>query len=487
MQVASNFSENYREPYSVTYGSNGSYGSTLQSPYSHSASIPRQNLDDARHKAAMLEIEEGAGEIDPVIARKIREGLIDANDVAPPNGEEFEGERRTFRRKVKKMVEVPITRKVKVPITQQKMIEDVETKVIKVKKQIEEPSFKWVDEAYTEIEEQPCTRMKEIWVKKMVPETYLKKIEVRKTRRVKVPTVERKEIEVEQEITVPTTRIIDVPGYRVDEIKDTKIIEVEGWQEVELVPRVKDTSVKIERTKELNKRRRRVERRIGVNEYDDRDMRLDNVDTDSDPSDVDGDAEMLKTAGDVYLDGTEKRTRPKGSSKRAHRFLTTQNKDIDIISETFFQNRDAPQHAVSTPNRGMIPQPPRQQDFVVAPPATPKGFNRFASSGPQPASTQPSNVFMMFGFRLVEQMGVGLLITQVTAGGYADRYGLKVGDTIMEAENQRINTIRDWRGVLGRKLPDSELYVKMLRSDGMQEMTRVVLSNFNPEQYQDRV
>eukprot|EP01012_Entosiphon_sulcatum_P008845 TRINITY_DN14863_c0_g1_i1.p1 TRINITY_DN14863_c0_g1~~TRINITY_DN14863_c0_g1_i1.p1 ORF type:complete len:304 (+),score=77.29 TRINITY_DN14863_c0_g1_i1:59-970(+) len=265
-------------------------------------------------------VDERSPHLDPTVKRQLKAGLIRAEDIVPPAADEDidVGPSQVVRRKVKKMVEVPVTRKVKVPVTNTQVVETTEKQIIKVKKQILEDSFEWVDETYTEIEEQPAVRMKEVWVKKLVPEQYMKKVEVRKTRRVKVPCVVKKEIEEEVEVTVPTSKIVEVPGYRVDEVVETKLVEVEGWQEIEMVPKAKPF-VQIDRTRDVPTtpdQRRKIERKVGVRKFDTEDERLQEIDTDSD--DDDGNPDMVKSQGDVRIAGNERRTKLKGYVSQQH-------------------------------------------------------------------------------------------------------------------------------------------------------------------------
>lgn len=53
------------------------------------------------------------------------------------------------------------------------------------------------------------------------------------TRQVKRPTHEIREVEELVEVEVPSTRAVEVDGYRVDDVEDTKVVEVEELQEFE--------------------------------------------------------------------------------------------------------------------------------------------------------------------------------------------------------------------------------------------------------------
>eukprot|EP00998_Keelungia_sp_KM082_P012194 NODE_850_length_1595_cov_208.382834_g840_i0.p1 GENE.NODE_850_length_1595_cov_208.382834_g840_i0~~NODE_850_length_1595_cov_208.382834_g840_i0.p1 ORF type:complete len:428 (+),score=109.23 NODE_850_length_1595_cov_208.382834_g840_i0:75-1358(+) len=423
-----------------------------------------QEEQEAQAKTTKLELVDNA-DVDAAIAAQIQEGLIDAADVAPVTADDLENApRQVFRRKVIKKVEVPITRKVKVPCMQQKLVEDVEIQKVKTKKQVQKQGVKLVEEAYTEIEEQPATRVREIWVKKLVKEPYMKKVEVRKTRTVEVPCVTTEEIEVEEEVRVPTTRVVDVQAFRVDEIKDTKIVEVEGWQEVELIPRIKDSAIKIERSRDVENKRRILERRIGQARYDEEDQRLDNVDTDSeDEPEEDG---MMKYEADVQLDGTETRTKPKGRHRQqspSAKFVTAPAPATTVLPAV-----PTPAHA-TTQQHVYVPQPPAKT--VPTPPAR-----------ATPARAQkPSG--MTFGFRLVEKGDKGLLVTQVTEGGFAHMYDIKVSDTIRAVDMKAVSTIRQWRKALSTKQSGAEMMVTVERSSGESINLMITLDNFDPQPY----
>lgn len=105
------------------------------------------------------------------------------------------------------------------------------------------PGFKEVDEEYTTVEHRSVMRDKEVWVKKVVQEEVMEPYEVRRTRKKRVPTSSLKEVEEWQEVTVTTDQAVEQDGFRVDEVEDTKLLEVKEEQLYELVPRLKDERI----------------------------------------------------------------------------------------------------------------------------------------------------------------------------------------------------------------------------------------------------
>jgi len=131
-----------------------------------------------------------------------------------------------FQEKVLRRVEVPFTRTVKVPTKTTKLVPTTVVTQVPIKKLVQVPSFTVVDEEYTVFEEREAIREKEIWVKKIVPETYMEKVPVKKIRQVQRPTTEIREVEDLVSVEVPTNRAVEMDGYRVDEVEDTKLVEV---------------------------------------------------------------------------------------------------------------------------------------------------------------------------------------------------------------------------------------------------------------------
>jgi hypothetical protein len=85
----------------------------------------------------------------------------------------------------------------------------------------------------TFMERVPVTRMKERWVRTEVPETFMERVPVKKTCLVEVPYTVTKEVSEVQKVEVPMSKVIDVPGYCVDEVVELETHEGEGRQRIE--------------------------------------------------------------------------------------------------------------------------------------------------------------------------------------------------------------------------------------------------------------
>lgn len=139
-------------------------------------------------------------------------------------------------RRVIRQVEVPFTRQVKVPVMTRQLVPQLVEKKVRTKQLMEVPSTKMVTEEYTEVVQQPTIRNKEIWVKKLVPERFSQPIVVKKTRQVSVPTTVLRETDGWEVVQVTENRAVEVPGYRIDEVQDSKLVEVEELQNYALQP-----------------------------------------------------------------------------------------------------------------------------------------------------------------------------------------------------------------------------------------------------------
>lgn len=76
----------------------------------------------------------------------------------------------------------------------------------------------------------------QIWVKRIVPEKYIERVPVQKVRQVQKPTQVIKEVESWETVAVPTTRRVVVDGFRVEDVPDSKVVEVEEEQTFALRP-----------------------------------------------------------------------------------------------------------------------------------------------------------------------------------------------------------------------------------------------------------
>jgi|EP00670_Eutreptiella_braarudii_P001659 hypothetical protein len=189
-----------------------------------------------------------------------------AVDEEPTNG--------TITRKVVRQVEVPYTRKVKVPVKVPQVVNEMVEKKVPTKKMVPYDTFKEVTETYTVTEERPVVVDKEVWVKKIVKETVMQPYEVEKTRTRKVPVKEYKEVQGFETIRVPQEKVIMADSFRVDEVEETKIVEVEELQEFELQPVARGEPT-VHKTRDLGRTGNRLARRVAADDH------MSDADTDS--------------------------------------------------------------------------------------------------------------------------------------------------------------------------------------------------------------
>lgn len=142
----------------------------------------------------------------------------------------------TIRKTVIRRVEVPFTRTVQVPTQVVKLVPTTVEQKVAVKRLVESPGYQTVNESYVEYEDREAIREKEVWVKKIVPERYVERVAVQKVRQIQKPTTVVKEIESWEVVQVPTTRRVVVPGFRVEEVADSRLVEVEEEQTFALRP-----------------------------------------------------------------------------------------------------------------------------------------------------------------------------------------------------------------------------------------------------------
>jgi hypothetical protein len=188
-----------------------------------------------------------------------------------------------FRRKVTRRVEVPFTRKVKVPVRTTKIMPTTVQVQVPVKKLVQVPSFDVVDEEYTVFEEREAVREKEIWVKQIVPEKYMQKVPVKMTRQVKKASHEVREVEELVTVDVPSTHAVEVDGFRIDDVEDTKMVEVEEFQEYEYQAHATGHP-ELSRTREMGRLpNSRIGRNIGADTFHAEHPDLRQLDLDSNP------------------------------------------------------------------------------------------------------------------------------------------------------------------------------------------------------------
>lgn len=141
-----------------------------------------------------------------------------------------------LQKKYLRTIEVPFKREVKVPTTSYAVEAYQHSLRVPVKKMLPVQTFEMVDEHYTEYEDRQAVREKEVWVKTIVPETYIERVPVPKTRQVAKPVTKYEEVEDYEEVQVTSEKAVPVQGYRVDQVEDTKVVEVEEVQDYELMP-----------------------------------------------------------------------------------------------------------------------------------------------------------------------------------------------------------------------------------------------------------
>jgi hypothetical protein len=141
-----------------------------------------------------------------------------------------------LQQKFVRTIEVPFKREVKVPTTSYVVQPYQATAKIPVKKMVPIETFEMVDEQYTEFEDREAVREKEVWVKTIVPERYIERVPVPKIRQVAKPITKYEEIQDFEEVKVTCEKAVPVQGYRIDQVEDTKVVEVEEVQDYELLP-----------------------------------------------------------------------------------------------------------------------------------------------------------------------------------------------------------------------------------------------------------
>eukprot|EP00927_Polykrikos_kofoidii_P062898 TRINITY_DN576_c0_g1_i2.p1 TRINITY_DN576_c0_g1~~TRINITY_DN576_c0_g1_i2.p1 ORF type:complete len:371 (-),score=71.19 TRINITY_DN576_c0_g1_i2:511-1563(-) len=129
--------------------------------------------------------------------------------------------------KKKKLIEVPYTEVVQVPVNTKVLTKGSEERTVTGKQLVPVKKFKDVKETVIEYKDEVVKGMKEVWVKKEVPyETIVRKpIQVVKTKR--VPYTDYEEKEVVMKVTVPCDRVEVQTGFREDKHLKTKLVEVE--------------------------------------------------------------------------------------------------------------------------------------------------------------------------------------------------------------------------------------------------------------------
>eukprot|EP00927_Polykrikos_kofoidii_P056282 TRINITY_DN50435_c0_g1_i1.p1 TRINITY_DN50435_c0_g1~~TRINITY_DN50435_c0_g1_i1.p1 ORF type:complete len:252 (-),score=32.84 TRINITY_DN50435_c0_g1_i1:296-985(-) len=140
--------------------------------------------------------------------------------------------------KKKKLIEVPYTETVQVPVNTKVLTKGFEEKLVTGRRLVPVKKFKEVKETVTEYEETVVKGMKEVWVKEKVPFTDIvrKPVEVVKTKRVPYTDYEEKIVSVK--VNVPFDRLEVQTGYREDKVLKSKLMEIEQDLHIEAGPKI---------------------------------------------------------------------------------------------------------------------------------------------------------------------------------------------------------------------------------------------------------
>jgi len=349
------------------------------------------------------------------------------------SGERFVDEEpsrpENFRRKVTRRVEVPFTRRVKVPTRTTKIVPTTVQVKVPVKKLVQVPSFKVVDEEYTVFEEREAVREKEIWVKQIVPEKYMQKVPVKMTRQVKKASHEIREVEEMVSVNVPSTQAVEVDGFRIDDVEDTKVVEVEEFQEFEYQPHPTGHS-EMARTREMGRLpNSRMGRNVGSDTFHPEHPDLRQLDLDSNPGYANERPympEQTQVQGGYGRPGSASQRRPGSAS----------------------QGRDPTQ-----PNFG-------NDNFTHTDFIRPAGKN-LAMMGPDAAAIRSASSGLGLSVRNTHTRhsdGTGVLVTKVENGGRAALAGLVESDIITSINDMPTFTVEDFAAVL-KNSPEGPLKV----------------------------
>jgi len=134
---------------------------------------------------------------------------------------------------------VPFKRQVKVPTTTHKIEDTMVRKRVPIKRLVEVPSFQEVEEEYTVLTDPPLppnADPRAIAEARAGIHRATLKVPVTRTRKVMKPVSVFQEVDDWAEVDVPASRIVECEGYRIDEVEDTKVVEVEEVQHYALQP-----------------------------------------------------------------------------------------------------------------------------------------------------------------------------------------------------------------------------------------------------------
>jgi len=129
--------------------------------------------------------------------------------------------------KLRKLIEVPFTEEVEVPMNKKVLTRTTEKKIITGMQLMPVKKYKEVQETRVEVKQEVIKGTKEVWVKKQVPfEKIVKKpVKVNVVRR--VPYTDYEEKPVTKVIEIPCDKLQVKSGHRTDQVMKTKLYEVE--------------------------------------------------------------------------------------------------------------------------------------------------------------------------------------------------------------------------------------------------------------------
>ena len=304
-----------------------------------------------------------------------------------------------------RQVEVPYTRKVKVPVQTKSVVKENVTRQVPVKRMQRVKEQRTINEEYVDYEDHEVVREKEVWVKKIVPERVVERVAVTRTRPKVVSEEVLREVEVLEDVTVPEERVIVVDGFRVDEIEDTRLVEVEEEEEYELQPvaigsRVKDT-------RDLGLRgSQRLARHRGNAVY--AASEVESIDDDSD-SDDERDASYLKNS--LRLDHRARSAHP--SARRSTTMTTTRVHHDEYV----YSHRPSTSRSFATAERAM------------------------SRSGYMTERTFGKTI----GIQVLRTDTKGCRVTKVRYDKPGFHAGVRVGDVIMTVNGRPVNNAQEFR------------------------------------------
>jgi len=129
--------------------------------------------------------------------------------------------------KIKKLIEVPYTEEVQVPMNKKVLTRATEKKTITGMQLMPVKKYKEVQETRVEVKQEVVKGTKEVWVKKLVPFEKIVKTPVKVNVVRRVPYTDYEEKPVTKVIEIPCDKLQVKSGHRTDQVIKTKLYEVE--------------------------------------------------------------------------------------------------------------------------------------------------------------------------------------------------------------------------------------------------------------------